>query len=539
MRKFLETYFGDNDIGAVITGRTYPGDRQDFTSNRRLLLAAVDKFAGEPLDLLELAELMEMTARIPGTRKTVLWFGGPKIDAFDLIDYQGGVLPTRDAEAAHAAMAAATRGNIRFYLVDPSGIDAEVGKFGPGCVEDTQNYRALAAMTGGFAVTNTNTFDDAFRRLTTETSTYYLLGFESTTQRKNGRYVRLEVRAKRPGLVVRSRTGYLEQLQYNRRRSYTEPARTPAEAALANPMATAGVGIRVFAAPHKGEDGAAVVVLAIDLDASTLTFSKSTTGYSTSVDVRHLAIDSDHKIFPEYRHRATVNVDDQGYLALKKSSIRVISQFEVPKGRYQVRVAAASGTQNGSVVYDLEVPDFADGPLTLGGISVAAASSGAITLRAGARRRSNQQSRQCRAANCEPSVILEGSLVPWRTGIDGNDFSPLDVSAAAPSTNREFAPSETLVLFTELYDNNRRVNREGEYTLLVTSEILDRTGSLVKEVTETRSSRARRRANGGHAFTLRIPLDGLSRGPHVARVKARSDNDPLSLVSRVVPFRVR
>ena len=129
VRKFMDEHFGDNDIAAVITGRTFPGDRQDFTSNRRMLLAAVDRYSGEGIDRYELADLMEMMTRVPGGRKVAVWFGCPGIDGFDLIDYHGEKLFT-DAEAVHAAVAAATRGNIRIYVIDPVGL---VGTEGGGC----------------------------------------------------------------------------------------------------------------------------------------------------------------------------------------------------------------------------------------------------------------------------------------------------------------------------------------------------------------------------------------------------------------------
>src|SRR5262245_42878436 len=157
MRKFLDEHFGDNDIGAVITGRTYPGDRQDFTSNRRLLLNAVDRFEGGPLDAVELINLMEFASRIPGGRKSVVWFGGAGIDPWALIDYNGGVLSLA-GERAHAAMSIATRANIRFFLIDPAGLTNEFG--GLAGLEDRMNYRGLAEMTGGFTTANTNRFDE-------------------------------------------------------------------------------------------------------------------------------------------------------------------------------------------------------------------------------------------------------------------------------------------------------------------------------------------------------------------------------------------
>ena len=67
----------------------------------------------------------------------------------------------------------------------------------------------LAAVTGGFSLTNSNNYTQAFERLVRENSTYYLLAFNSGVDYRDGRYVRVEVRVKRPGLQVRSTEGYV------------------------------------------------------------------------------------------------------------------------------------------------------------------------------------------------------------------------------------------------------------------------------------------------------------------------------------------
>jgi VWFA-related protein len=543
MRQFIDAHFGDNDIAAVITGRTYPGDRQDFTNNRRLLLSAVDRFNGESLDVFELADLMEMTARIPGSRKVVVWFGTPEgVDAYRLIDYRGDLLPSREAEAGHAAIAAATRGNIRWYLIDPRGLTPAGGLDQPPTESGSPGVSSSSGGGGGFAQANSNTFAAAFERLVRETSTYYLLGFESTVRpRTDGRYVRLEVKAKRPGLTVRSRTGYLDPLDYNWRRAYVEPERTPIEAALANPMATPGVGMRVSAAPYRRSGRNAIVALAIDLDATHLAFVEKNGLFSANVEVRHLATDVNHKIFPEHRHRTTVGLDAANVPRVKASGVRIVSQFEVPSGRYQVRVASSSGQLNGSVVYDLEVPDFTEGPLTMSGVSIASLSANeSVTLRPETSRRSNQRSKQCRSSACEPTVILESGLRAWRDDTRGADPHVLQgVLPAPPTTERAFAEDETLVLFTEVYDNNGRVTREPPYGITLTAALHDSTDTVVREVSEERSSRAVRRPSGGHGFTVRFPLQGAAPGSYVLRVGARSDKALAHTASRSIPIRVQ
>ena len=67
------------------------------------------------------------------------------------------------------------------------------------------SLRVLADATGGFAAVNRNDFNGAFDRIVAENSSYYMLGFYSTNDRRDGRYRKIEVRVKRPGLRVRSR----------------------------------------------------------------------------------------------------------------------------------------------------------------------------------------------------------------------------------------------------------------------------------------------------------------------------------------------
>jgi hypothetical protein len=71
-----------------------------------------------------------------------------------------------------------------------------------------EGLRTLAANTDGTVVLNTN-IDRALPRLLTDIGSYYLLGYVSTNPKLDGRYRRLTVRVKRPGLTVRSRPGYL------------------------------------------------------------------------------------------------------------------------------------------------------------------------------------------------------------------------------------------------------------------------------------------------------------------------------------------
>ena len=111
---------------------------------------------------------------------------------------------------------AANRANATFYTIDPRGLVAgpeidetlETAEWQNYVRETQDSLRVLAEETGGIAVVNQNDFDKALKRIDAETSDYYVLGYYSTNPDPLKRTRRIEVRTKRPGVNVWSRTSY-------------------------------------------------------------------------------------------------------------------------------------------------------------------------------------------------------------------------------------------------------------------------------------------------------------------------------------------
>ncbi len=110
----------------------------------------------------------------------------------------------------------ANRANATIYTIDPRGL---VG--GPDLDQkvdmmDYQNYvttsqnslRVLAEQTGGFAVVNQNDFVKALKRIDSETSDYYVLGYYSSNPDPTQRRRKVEVKVKRPNVDLHYRTEY-------------------------------------------------------------------------------------------------------------------------------------------------------------------------------------------------------------------------------------------------------------------------------------------------------------------------------------------
>jgi len=73
---------------------------------------------------------------------------------------------------------------------------------------------SLAADTGGRAFTDTNDFGEAFTRVRRDMSAYYLLGYSSNNNVKDGRFRRIQVKVKRADLRVEARSGYFAERDF-------------------------------------------------------------------------------------------------------------------------------------------------------------------------------------------------------------------------------------------------------------------------------------------------------------------------------------
>ena len=64
------------------------------------------------------------------------------------------------------------------------------------------SLRVLAEETGGFATIDANSLTSAFDRLVDSNSRYYVLGYTPPEDAQNGRFHKIDLRTKRPGLKV-------------------------------------------------------------------------------------------------------------------------------------------------------------------------------------------------------------------------------------------------------------------------------------------------------------------------------------------------
>ena len=83
-RRFIERNLADTDLAAVVTTSGRFEAVQDFTSNRRLLLAAVDTFVGQKLRSAVLEKLDSYQREMDLTGQDLGLLGKPVNDAYDV-----------------------------------------------------------------------------------------------------------------------------------------------------------------------------------------------------------------------------------------------------------------------------------------------------------------------------------------------------------------------------------------------------------------------------------------------------------------------
>jgi VWFA-related protein len=553
-RRFIEQNFGRNDLAAVAYTGGRGADSQDFTNNPRLLLAAIDRFTGrklrsatlERLDrvvpsldgslivppdpaeferahrarsaMATIRRLSEFMAGVRGRRKAMLLIGeGIEYDIHEATGPSGATASAVLMDT-HEAIAAATRGNVVIYAIDPRGLVTgaedliesastfpEQGAGLPSMQNELRlsqdGLRVLASSTGGFAAVNQNELERAFDRIVAENSTYYVLGYYPTNDRRDGRFRRIEVHVKRPGLRVRARNGYFEPR--GRRSDAPAPARSalPAvSAALSSPIPLAGLSMQVFAAAFKGEAPNAAVAVAVELDASRLDLAEKGGTFAEQLEVAYTATDAHGKVFPGERHAINLALKPDTYERVRRHGLRLVTQVNLPPGRYQLRVAAGNRTgKSGSVLYDLDVPDFRQLPWSMSGVALTAASAGAV-------------------ATITPRDPLAGFL------------------PAPPTTAREFDRGDELALFAEFYEH---MPGAPPHQVEFRAELRAEGGRVAREVAEERSSTELQGRSGGYGFAARLPLDGLDPGLYVLHVEGRSRAGAQPAASRDIQIRIR
>ncbi len=541
--QFVERYIGANDLVAVVPTSGASGGAQEFTVSRARLLDAIGRFAGKKLPSATLEDsrrtagaaqgpasdaerayqagrllgsvkgVADFLSGIRGRRKAVVLFSeGVDIDP---LNFQNRFASDVSGDLK-TAIAAATRANVSIYAIDPRGLagleDAiELQRLpddpGAGGMAGLMNelrlsqdsLRVLAEETGGVAAINRNDYRESFDRIIRDNSSYYVLGYYSDNTRRDGRFRTVEVKARRPGLVVRARKGYTAPRGNAPAVASGAAAGTSPELreALASPVPLSGLSLTASAVPFRAGKDASVLVI-VEVDGSKIQFVEKDGKPVTEIEVVIAPFDASGKVRQGGRDSLVITPRPQTRRLLETRGVRVTRRLDLPAGRYSLRIGAREpGGAAGTVLLDVDVPDFAKGPIAMSGLALASAAAGQT-----------------------PTARADEQLK--------------DILPQPPTVVRTFARSDVLTLFAEIYDHIRAPHKVEIVTTVTADD-----GRAVISHTDTRGSDELQARGDGFGHVRTMPLADLTPGRYVARVEARGLVSDGGSAARELEFTVR
>jgi VWFA-related protein len=534
--EFIDRNLGDNDRAALIATSGRRDMAQEFTNNRQRLRDAANRYQGgygavtttsrqsglsfaspgggatsDSLHstMLSLTSLAKWLALIDGRRKSIVLFsdrlGRPLRNGVDL------QLAAEESADVRDFVQAAARGNVSLYVIDPVGVPGGRGTgvkpitadIDDGSVFDAdrqQSLITLAEATGGFAAVRTTDYTAALKRIVSESSSYYLVGFVSSNRRMDGKFRKIDVRVTRPNLRVNARSGYVAPKSGPDTSTATAGGLPPAlSAMLKNPVAVSGLPLSIAAPVFRGSSKSkAIVAVVVETGAGRVLLTSGRGRFNGGVTLVMAAADGDGKVQAIERGALTFRLSPETRQAIQERGARVVSQLELKPGRYELKVAAidsADGSTRGSVLYDLDVPDFSKG-LTMSG------------------------------------VVLSSTTEPPVPTVQRDAKMKLTVGDS-PTARREFTRLEQLREYIEVYDTGKGAGRP----VVVSTRVMNAAGGLVFRREVTSEGVAGSDKTYTHRLTTTIPLSDLGRGRYVLAVDASRSGDPA--VSRQLPFSIR
>lgn len=557
-REFVEDHLAANDLAAVVYLSGLGNNGQNLTTNKRLLVEAIDKFVGRNIegttanrvqqyrgatarpdspelhdiqDLLRferaynaetamdgIAAVAQYVEGVRGLRKALLYFG-EGLD-YNVLDPFNSRESDTVLNGVKDAIAAATRANAAIYTIDARGLSAEqvpIDLQGRPIAEQNtglsafdfqneillarQSLQTLSEQTGGYALVNSNDYTRAFERVVRENSAYYVLGYYPTDDRQGDRFRTIDVRVKRQGVQVRARRGYVPPDGSVNLPSDDALGETSARLrnALYSPVPDKGLGMAMSATAFKGEGANASVLVTVRVDGDRFSFTERDGLLNDSLELSVMAIDPAGKVQRGSRQALNMALRPETGEIVQAAGFRLQTRLLLAPGRYQLRAGVLIGGTDsvGTVHADLEVPDFSKELFSMSGILISSDFTAMI-----------------------PAASFDEQ-----------------VKAALPTpqtTGRTFATADTIRVFAEIYDNRPRPPHQVDIT--TTLRVLG--GRVVSALSDERSSDELEGAPGGYGHVAEIPLRDVAAGEYVLRVEAASRLGATVPVAREVMIRV-
>jgi VWFA-related protein len=306
-----------------------------------------------------------------------------------LIYFSGGMSKTgvENQAALRNAINRAMRANVALYTMDLRGLQAVVpgGEAQSASLRGTSAYSGasvrsamdsnfdsqetlstLAADTGGKAFLDSNDFSQVFKQVQKDTSAYYMLSYRSTNPARDGRYRKISVKTRVPGVKLEYRTGYYAPRDWQHSRNEDREQQLLDE--LSSDIPSTDLDVYLAAAYFRLSDNRFYVPVSLVVRGSQIPFTTSGDKDKATLDVIGLVQDEYKR--PAGNVRDTVKLAVEGSRGVRRKNVQYQTEFYLPPGKYHLKFVLREN-QNGSIgsfETDLVIPEYKKTPLKLSAV---------------------------------------------------------------------------------------------------------------------------------------------------------------------------
>lgn len=422
LRKWVDTKMQPGDLVAIILTGSGMGSLQQFTTDKRMLHAAIDRIwfnlsgrvgAASFATISSGESVMSQTAvddrnmmltegtvgaiqyvlsglrEVPGRKSLILFSEDMRVFIGDGRDiFMQSPLQRLIDEA--------NRATVVIHAIDPRGVvytgptaeddlsgmsGEEIGALGSqrtqSLLSSQDGMVQLTQLTGGLFEHSRNDIDSALTEVVNDGEVYYLVGYqpdEATAARMQSgfrRFHSIRVQVKRKGLRVRSRSGFFGTTDVTE-----EPLtlREQMRNALYSPFASGDLPVRLTTLFSQYDKKNVRINALLHFDADRLDFSEEDGWQKAVVDIVATTFDSKGEQVDLAARTWTILAKGETYERMRKNGIIVLVYIPVKKpGAYQTRVVVGDTVTGlmGTATQFIEVPDVGKGNLALSGIALA------------------------------------------------------------------------------------------------------------------------------------------------------------------------
>jgi VWFA-related protein len=429
LRKYVEQQMQPGDLVAIVRTGGGVAILEQFTTDKRLLLEAIDllkwKFVGraglipiKPLDnrlgapvdgapgepqILDYGYSLSALGALSTIEQVVMGMRG-RPGRKSVVFFSDALRIDQDVNSAMDRLTdLSNRSAVSLYAIDPGGIRTKsptaqndvdraqpdagsiIGNIAASLSEDTfqsqEGMRSLARRTGGLFFSS-NDILGGIRQATDDQLGYYLLGYsprEGTFERnpQKAKYHQVAVRVRRPGLHVRWKSGFTgipDGLPDAELASAPKTREQQLLDALASPFTATGLKVRLTSMYTNRQKTGPSVYSMLQFDAKDLTFTQEADS-SWHARVEYVASAYRGIKLPALQGQRSEDIrlsDEQYRRALKEGFLFLMNDPMKQPGMFLMRavVRDTASQRIGSASQFIQVPDTRKGQLAMSGVAV-------------------------------------------------------------------------------------------------------------------------------------------------------------------------